>query len=54
MQRTRAGSRMKVLSELKRFCCRFLLPYYKITCEQAIVKNSVSFTSKHNSFVNRK
>ena len=28
--------------------------YYKITCEQAIVKNSVSFTLKHNSFVNLK
>ena len=38
MQRTRVGNRVKVLSELKRFCCRFYYYYYKITCEQAIVK----------------
>ena len=54
MQRTRVGSRAKVLSDFKRLCCRFFYYYYKITCEQAIVKNSVSFTPKHNSFVNLK
>ena len=44
-------SRAKVLSDLKLCCCFY---YYKIICEQAIAKNSVSVTLKHNSFVNLK
>ena len=55
MQRTRVESRANILSDVKRLCCRFYYYYcHKITCEQAIVKNFVSFTLKHNSFVNLK
>ena len=53
MQRTRVESIVKVLPKFKRLSCRFYY-YYKITWEQAIVKNCVYFTLKHNSFVNRK
>ena len=54
VSRTRIESRAKVLSDVKRLCCRFYYCYHKITFEQAIVKNSVSFTLKYNSFLNLK